>query len=283
MTDGEGEQRSDEVGIPDDAYKDEMYEDETSLKTVRSEDGTRHVTKTGIRPFFARLFADAAKLDLQGLQTRVRVNEGGASEKVFLNPESDGLEHKPAHLSRRMPVWHRLPELEEDEEHDTLTKALYGVLTLAALALPVIGWEAGATAMNAPMIGAAVGTVLLAVESYEAKDGSLSFDEAPRHFVSADASLTMLQNEFADAKTIEEYREIAWSERTRTGLEMKETRDRRDDTMVRQLNERALGTDVDVLGDPLQDEAEELSADERESNESTASAVRSDGGEDVDE
>ncbi len=250
MTDGGPEQRTGDVSIPDNGYKDEMYEDEPSLTTVRSEDGTRHVTKTGIRPFFARLFADAAKLDLQGLQTRVRVREGGASEKVFLDPEGDGLTHKPAHLKRRMPVWHRLPDLEEDEEHDLATKALYGVLTLATLALPVIGWEVGATTINAPMIGAGVGTVLLAIESYGAKDGSLSFDEAPRHFVSADASLTVLQNEFADAKTLERYREIAWSERAQTGIEMKNAIDQRDETIAQELSQSALGINVDVLGEP---------------------------------
>jgi len=168
---------------------------------VRTDDGTRYVTKTGIRPFFARLFSDAATLDLSGLSTRVSVREGNAAEKVFLDPDGDGITHKRARLQRRMPVWHRLLEPDGDEEVGSVTKALYGALTLATLALPAIGWHVGAVTINAPMAGAAVGTVLLAIESYEAVDGRLDFTPAPRHFVSADASLTVFQNEYADARS----------------------------------------------------------------------------------
>ncbi len=249
--------RSDVVEIPADSYKDELYEDEQSVTTVRAEDGTRFVTKTGIGPFFARLFADAATLDLGQLQTRVRVRKGDAAEKVFLDPDGDGLSHKAATLKRRMPVWHRLPELGEDEEHDLATKGLYGVLTLATLALPYIGWQVGASTINAPMVGAGIGTVLLAIESYGAKDGLLDFEPAPRHFLSADASLTVLQNEYADAKTIEDFEEIAWEERSRTALEVRNVEARRDKSIVQKMNESALGMNLGILDNDVSEEERE--------------------------
>ncbi len=136
--------------------------------------------------------------------------------------------------------------------------------------------------LNAPLVGAAVGSLFLIVESYEAVDGKLEFDPAPRHFISADASLTILQEEYADAKRLEDYEEIAWRERTRTGMELAETQHRRDDTMTRQLNESALGLDADVLGDPLEDADADLGSEERRRNGSTAPAAKTDGGEDGD-
>jgi len=276
---GTADGESDVIEIPADGYKDELFEDEESLETVRTDDGTRYVTKTGIRPFFARLFADGATLDLAGLATRVRVRNGNASEKVFLDPDSDGLDHRPARMKRRMPVWHRL---DESEDHGYGTKLIYGALTAATIALPVIGWQVGAATINAPMAGAAVGTVLLAIESYTAVDGHLDFTPAPRHFVSADASLTVLQNEYADAKKLEHFREIAWEERARTGVEMKETQDHRDETMMRILNESSLGIDVGDLGNPLEEEAERDGVEEARSDGSTAKRA-TDGGEDGDE
>jgi len=278
----ESEQQS-VIEIPEDSYRDELYEDQTTLETVRGEDG-RHIVKKGLRPFFARLWADGARLDLSSIRTRVRVNEGGASEKVFTDPESDNVQHTPARMRRRMPVWHRLPDLDEGQEHDTATKLLYGVLTMLVIALPAIGYQVAAQQLNAGLVGAAVGGFVLLVESYEAVDGQLSFEPAPRHFVSADASLTILQEEFADAKRLEDYEEIAWQERTRTGMEMAETQHRRDATMTQQLNESALGIGADVLGDPLEEEADEnpLGTEERRTDGSTATA-RADGGEHGDE
>ncbi|TKX56651.1 hypothetical protein EXE48_18320, partial [Halorubrum sp. ASP1] len=41
--------------------------------------------RKGFRPFFARLFSSAARLDLSDLRTRVSVN-GSASQKVYVDP-----------------------------------------------------------------------------------------------------------------------------------------------------------------------------------------------------
>ena len=237
---------SDRIEIGDDDYHDELYEDLSVLTTIRAPDGGRLLPKAGIRPFFARLFARAARLDLSDLRTRVRV-QGSASQKVYVDPESEqAVDHRPAHLRRRMPVWHRLPETEEDETLSPVTRALYGVLTVATLALPVIGWQVGSAVMNTPTVGAAVGLGLLAVESYEAVDGSIDCEPAPRHDVTADASLTVLQNEHADARTIEEYEEIAWNERMSTAMEARDIETRRDKSTISRFLEEEVGLDLDV-------------------------------------
>ena len=241
-----GQTATDRVEIPDEGYHDELYEDLSLLTTIRAPDGGRLLPKRGIRPFFARLFADAAKLDLSDLRTRIKV-QGSASQKVYVDPESEvAVDHKPAHLRRRMPVWHRLPEPEEGESLSMITRALFGVLTLATLALPLIGWRVGEAVANVPTVGAAVGLVLLAVESYEAVDGSISFEPAPRHDVTADASLTVLQSEHADARTIEDYEEIAWNERMSTAMDAREIEDRRNHSAMLSALEEEVGHKLDV-------------------------------------
>jgi hypothetical protein len=230
------------IEIPEDGYQEELYEDMPIIPTVRGDDGMRRVPKRGVRPFFARLFADPARLDVASLSTRVKVASGAIAEKIYVDPEADKpVEHTPARLSRRMPVWHRVADRSDDLS--TTETVLYGVLTLATVALPAIGWWAGETLLQTPLVGATVGTVLLAIEAYGAVDGSIDFDPAPRHFVSANASLTILQDEHADATLLEEFEEIAWNERTNTALEARDLEARRDDTVLQRLNESAVGFD----------------------------------------
>lgn len=239
---------TDRVTLDEDGYFDELYEDLSLLKTIRAPNGGRLLPKKGIRPFFARLFSSAARLDLSDLRTRVRVN-GSASQKVYVDPEEENaVEHRPAHLRRRMPVWHRLPEPADGESLSPITRGVYGLITAGALALPYIGWQAGMAVSNTPVVGAVVGVMLLAVESYEAVDGSINFEPAPRHDITADASLTVMQSEHADAKTLEEYEEIAWSERTSTALEARDVDSRRDVSMVRRFLEEELNIDLGVTG-----------------------------------
>ncbi|ELZ41860.1 hypothetical protein [Halorubrum tebenquichense] len=243
---GETATASDRIEIPDEGYHDELYEDMSILTTVRAPNGGRLLPKKGIRPFFARLFASAARLDLSDLRTKVKVS-GSVSEKVYTDPEADvAVDHKPAYLRRRMPVWHRLPEPDEGESLSPVTRGLYGLLTAATLALPVIGWYAGGTVMNTPTVGAGVGLVLLAVESYEAVDGSIDFVPAPRHDITADGSLTVLQTEHANARTIEDFEEIAWNERMTTAMEARDIETRRDKSTVLRFLENELGLDLDV-------------------------------------
>ena len=246
--DGGEASSTDRLEFGEDDYHDELYEDFSILKTVRAPDGGRLLPKVGIRPFFARLFASGAKLDLSDLRTRVRV-DGDASQKVYIDPEAnEAVRHNPAHLRRRMPVWHRLPEPDDGESLSPVTRGLYAVVTLLTLALPVIGWQVGDAVMNTPTVGAAIGLLLLAVESYEAVDGSIEFDPAPRHDITADASLTVLQTEHANAKTIEEMEEIAWNERSRTAQDARKVEGRRDKSLVQEFLEDEMRMPLDVDG-----------------------------------
>ncbi|OYR55524.1 hypothetical protein DJ73_02155 [Halorubrum sp. Ea1] len=255
VPDGGSETRepTEPIELGNDGYFDELYEQLAIKTTVRAPDGGRLLPKTGIRPFFARLFAKAARLDLTQLRTRVKV-EGDASQKVYVDPdEDDAVTHRPAHLRRRMPVWHRLPEPDEGENLSPITRGLYGLLTVATLAAPLIGWQVGAATLNTPVVGAGIGFVILAVEGYEAVDGSIDFEPAPRHDVTADASLTVMQSEHADAKMLEDYEEVAWSERIRTAMEAREIDSRRDRSMIVDFLESEIGVDLDALG--LEDNA----------------------------
>jgi len=241
VPDGGAATATDSIEIPEGEYHDELYEDLPRLPMVRGEDG-RFIPKKGIGPFIARFFAEAARLDLSSLTTRVRVNTGCIAEKVYVHPDSDGVQHTAAHLARRMPVWHRI----DPETAETGDKLMYGALTALTVALPYIGWKAGAALANVPTIGAAVGAIVLGVESLEARSGSVEFTPAPRHDITADASLTILQQEHSDAKTLEEYEQIMWDERTKTAMEAREVQGRQDRTVTRRLNEEAVGMDLDV-------------------------------------
>ena len=250
VTDG-GEARgsaTDSVELGEDGYFDELYEQLAIKTTIPAPDGGRMVPKKGIRPFFARLFASAARLDLSDLRTRVRV-EGAATQKVYVDPDEDSVvSHRPASLRRRMPVWHRLPNPADGESLSPITRGLYGLLTVGTLGLPLIGWYAGDAVANVPTVGAFVGLVLLAVESYEATDGVIDFEPAPRHDVTADASLTVLQSEHADAKLLEQYEDIAWKERIKTALEAREIDSRRDRSMIQGVLEDEIGISLKALG-----------------------------------
>jgi len=254
-----GETASSSVAFGDDDYHDELYEDMLVLPTIRAQDSGRLLPKKGIRPFFARLFASAARLDLSDLRTRVRVN-GSASQKIYVDPESEGaVDHKPAHLRRRMPVWHRLPEPDEGESLSWVTRGLFGLFTVATVAAPLIGWQVGRMVMNTPTVGFGVGLLLLALESYEAVDGSIDFEPAPRHDVTADASLTVLQSEHADAKTIEEMEEVVWDERMRTAKEARDIESRRSKSLVLSFLEDEIGMDLDAENiEELSDENPDL-------------------------
>jgi len=254
-----GETASSSVAFGDDDYHDELYEDMLVLPTIRAPDSGRLLPMKGIRPFFARLFASAARLDLSDLRTRVRVN-GSASQKIYVDPESEGaVDHKPAHLRRRMPVWHRLPEPDEGESLSWVTRGLFGLLTVATVAAPLIGWQVGRMVMNTPTVGFGVGLLLLALESYEAVDGSIDFEPAPRHDVTADASLTVLQSEHADAKTIEEMEEVVWDERMRTAKEARDIESRRSKSLVLSFLEDEIGMDLDAENiEELSDENPDL-------------------------
>jgi len=277
-TDGGESDGQEFVEIPSDGYRDELYEDLPILPTVRGDGGARKVPKKGIKPFLSRIFADPARLDLSELKTRVRVAAGPLAEKVYVSPDSDpAITHRPATLRSRMPVWHRVAD--RVDEIDTSEKLLYGALTLAAVALPAIGWYAGKELFQTPVIGAMVGTVALAIEAYGAHDGTLEFEPAPRHYLSANASLTVLQNEHADAKALEDFEEIAWKERSRTALEARDVEARRDRSVTQRLNEAALGMELGIVDQNSATDGDEKSGKDLVGGDSADFEIEADGGE----
>lgn len=236
----------DVVEIPEDSYQDELYEDEETLATLRR-GGERVVVASGIRPFLGRLFGEPAVLNLSDLRTRVRVKSGNVAEKIFTSPDADeAVEHKPATATREWPVWRRV----KDAELTTAERILFGALTVTVLALPVIGWFVADSMANVPLVGAVAGLVILGIESHTVEDGFINVEPAPRHFISADASLTILQDEFGDAKTLEEFERIAWEERSNTAIDAREIETRRDKTVIRRIAESELGIDMGVIDEP---------------------------------
>ena len=66
--------------------------------------------------------------------------------------------------------------------------------------------------------------------------------------MTADASLTVMQSEHADAKLLEDYEEVAWTERIKTALEARDIDSRRDRSMIQSFLEKEIGVGLDALG-----------------------------------
>lgn len=231
-------------------YYEELRESRTVVPTIVGEDG-RGVPKQGLRPFFARLFADPARLDLSGLQTRTQVS-GDIDEKVYVRPDAEApVDHTPARLVGRIPVWHRLYEETADgrrvipEAVGTGERIVFGAGAALVCALPLLGAWAGGAWFSTPILGAIAGALVLVVELYGAADGEISYEPAPRHFVDAISTLTLLQRSYADAKTIDELEREVESERMRSHGEVRESEWRRDDTKIKEMIDMELSGDSD--------------------------------------
>ncbi|MHB9286780.1 hypothetical protein ACKVMT_07040 [Halobacteriales archaeon Cl-PHB] len=228
--------------------KEVRYVDLEELPAMERPDGKIGVPKRGLRPFLARLFADAATLDKSDLTTKIAVDEGRLDEIVMVDPESDEpVIHNPAHLERRWPVLHSL-----DEDADIITKfgKLAGMLLLV-VGVPLAGWTVGGQ-LGVPVLGAFLGVLPALVAGHEAKDGSVEYEPASQHFRRAQATLIDLQREQADGKTLEDFRQMAWSERARTAQEAQEIAEDHDRTLTEQLLSQHSGFN---LADPEDGEA----------------------------
>lgn len=273
-TDG-GEDGQDEIEIPEDSYQDELFENERTLSIVE-EGGDRWVVPSGVKAFLGRLFADPARLSLSEVRTRVRVS-GRVDERVFTDPDNEStLEHEPAGVSGRAPVWHRI----DPSEEGPVTTAIYAGAAATVIGAPAIGWWAASSIGVPALAGGAIGAIVLAAEGLEARDGSISIDPAPVHFRSAIATVTTLQKEFSDAKTLEEYQEAAWSERTTTVREAREIDKRRGRTVQDELAREETGLDpVPKHGGPDPDLGGPDTDDAEISEENSDNGLAADGGE----
>jgi hypothetical protein len=231
--DGSDEQTGPGSGLDD--IKEVRYVDLMELPALRTPSGKIRVPKRGIRPFFARMFADAAEIDKSDLVTKIEVSKGRLDELVLVDPEADEpVTHEPAHLERRWPFVHKL-EGDEDWSKKLASMAGLGIV----LSLPAIGFMAGSQ-VGVPMLAAAVGALPLIITSHTARDGWIDFEPANQHFQRAQATLVDLQREQADGKTLEAFREQAWSERARTAQEAVDLAEQHDRTLTEEmLSERA--------------------------------------------
>lgn len=245
-----------EAGSPLDQIRELMLVSVGHLPAKRGPDGRIGVPKRGIRPFFARLFADPAVLDKEDLMTKIEVEEldldlptTGIDELILLDPESDGVTHTAAHLERRWPVWSGI----DAAGADWSTK-LMGIAGAAGvvLGLPLGGWALGAQ-LGAPAVAAAVATLPAIVMGHTAKDGEIEFQAANQHFEHAWATLIDLQRAQADGKTVKEAIEDADKQRARTAQEILDRAESHDQTITTEMIGEIVGTDLD---DPMMNREE---------------------------
>jgi len=221
--------------------KEARYVDLVELPAKETPDGEILVPKGGIMPFFARLFADPARLTKKDLMMKVPVDKGRLDEKILVDPDSEQVvDHKPASIRRRWPALHKL---DEDDSRVRHIVGMLGALGIVA-GLPAVGWVAGGQ-VGIPAIGALLGVLPAIVMGHTAVDGSLDFEPAPQHFARARDTLVDLQREHKDAKHIKDVDAEASKERARTAKEAMEYRDNTSRSLVEVLMQERAGIEFD--------------------------------------
>jgi len=187
-------------------------------------DGNIYAPSPGLRPFFARYWANPAAVDESDLKT-VNNTTGDVSKKYELDPPSDEpLVRQPATLSFQ-------PQLTVDEEpdpvfdadeadnralsaaHQTVNSVAGGLgsLNLAFLGPALIGGAIMYYAVHAwvgvPSLAGIAACLPAVVAGYSAKDGAMEIDEAPYHFSEARAVLAYERQKYEEASTFEELQE----------------------------------------------------------------------------
>jgi len=192
------------TSVSGDDTKQARSEDIKLMDIVRR-DGNIYAPKPGLRPFFARYWADPAAVDESDLET-VNNTTGDVSKKYELDPKSEEpLVWEPARLSFS-------PQLTTEEEPDELLEADgdegwsaapkgvvnsiaggLGSLNLGFLGPAIIGGALlyfGVKAwIGVPSIAGGAALLPGVIAGYTAKDGRLGIEEAPYHFSQARAVL----------------------------------------------------------------------------------------------
>ncbi|MFC3476277.1 hypothetical protein [Halobacterium litoreum] len=195
------------------------HEDIQLLDIIRR-DGKIYTPAPGLRPFFARYWADPAHVDETDLKT-VNNTSGDVSKKYELDPQADDpLVRTPARLAFE-------PALTTDEEPEPVfepeddTESLstphqvvnsiaggLGTLNLGFLGPAILGGALvyfGVKAwLGVPSIAALAGIMPAVVTGYTAHDGSLDIVEAPYHFSEARAILADERAQYDEASTFEQ-------------------------------------------------------------------------------
>lgn len=237
----------DEARSPEgDEVRDERYREISTKRVVETDDGHLAIVSKGWRPFFARWFANPAKIPIEDIKTQVDVK--GPYEKAFVaDPESERtIEHRPPTL-----VWD--PQLIDavDAEAETprpLSDRLNTRFLLAAIGGPALGYTVMNATLGLPYVGVAVGLLPALVLGVSARDGHATFDPAPIHQTQAKATLAWEQQHYADSSLNEDLREIAWLERLKNPLRGKVLRTQFEETITSRMNKQELGEEAGVEG-----------------------------------
>ena len=221
-----------------------------------------HVVKTGLRreadqelvlirkglpAYIARLRGSLATLDVSKIQTHKKGKESPYELEIELDPEwdlQDALVHEPPELVR-LPL---------SREVDVPGIGL-ATLPNPGIVLPLgggaaAGWFISDAILGIPGFGAVVGAIVGLPFIYRTENGGAESEPAPYHFTQAEASLAFEASEHADAKLLDQYRDIAWSERMKTPLDARDIEQKFDASVTRELTNAELGVDGDLDVDP---------------------------------
>ncbi|MDZ7701813.1 MAG: hypothetical protein U5J98_06940 [Halobacteriales archaeon] len=199
----------------------------------------------GIRPAFARLFANAAEFDPSDIGTRELIRIGRLDDIIHIDPGApEALTHKPARLINQLP-WFVLKRDYADRETDPTSagKAIAAVLSLFILLTPgAAGWVAIDALWNAGPIGLVIGAVVTLTAMYTAEDGHIEFDTAPVHYQKAEQNLTGFRRAYKEAKEDQNAIDRARRAEAETVQEAREDQDAENETFIDVIAEpRATG------------------------------------------
>jgi hypothetical protein len=209
--------------------------------------------------YLARLRGSLATLDVSEIQTHKKGNHSPYELEIELDPDwrlQDALVHQPPELVR-LPLTDNF-DLPGIGPVDLPNPAV--VLPIGGGA--VAGWFLADTTLGIPGVGMAAGMLVGLPFIYRAENGGAETEPAPYHFTQAEASLAAEGEEYADSKLIDEYREIAWRERLKTPLDARDTVQKFDAAVSRELSDAELGVSDGLEMDPDATEPTEVDADD---------------------
>lgn len=221
---------------------DAVYEDVAEKLAIYREDGSIGLPKDGIRPAFARYFANAATLDSIDLATSVEVR-GDFDEKYIADPDSEFvLAHTPAHLE-----WDPQIVAEPDDEDDpagVLERLNWSFLAASAVLIGG-GWYAADAVVGFGSVGVLGGLLGVAVLGHKAVDGHADFEPAPIHMRPAKATVKNTSIEYDDAKTIEETDRQLYKATATSAAEIRRRAAEQSRVTSRKLMEESTGVNFD--------------------------------------
>jgi len=243
---------------------DTVYQDQVSKRIVRMDDGRFQIIRRGIRPFFARLWADGAKLDLEELRTQIEVDQGPWDKKFIAHPNGVGEDGEVLRHERAKLVWNPTLIHPAGEDGAGLLDRINFKLIATAIAGPAIGWVVAGQVLGIAAVGLIAGLVPAVLLSIEARDGHAEFRPAPRHLSPAKAQLAYERVQLTDGETIEDLESEVAKEQTKTAQDARSVQENLDTTITESMNKRALGLDENEGGPSTNghQEEQEVEADE---------------------